>query len=120
MTHVDITRRLMMQAAPPGAKVISDQVMDRLRGLTADLLAHQPDQDDPLPRYLAIQDRSIPFGEADVAVALRDRRVVFTGGSGCIGTELLRQLWVNGVTDLISLANTAPTCSVLGVRGNGS
>ncbi len=63
MTHVDITRRLMMQAAPPGAKVISDQVMDRLRGLTADLLAHQPDQDDPLPRYLAIQDRSIPFGE---------------------------------------------------------
>jgi FlaA1/EpsC-like NDP-sugar epimerase len=53
-------------------------------------------------------------------VALRDRRVVFTGGSGCIGTELLRQLWVNGVTDLISLANTAPTCSVLGVRGNGS
>ncbi|MER7455775.1 polysaccharide biosynthesis protein [Micromonospora sp. NPDC126480] len=48
--------------------------------------------------------------------AVRGRRIVVTGGSGCLGTALLRRLNLLGPVALMSAAITPPTRPVPGVR----
>jgi nucleoside-diphosphate-sugar epimerase len=116
MPDVRETLSMMTQVAPPGEGTIADPELDHLRALTARLLAQRPDSDDELRRYLSIQERSIPVPTSAVRAAVGGRRVVVTGGSGCVGSELLRRLRDSGAAELVSVANTPPARSVSGVR----
>ncbi|MFY1681803.1 polysaccharide biosynthesis protein [Micromonospora sp. WMMD730] len=105
----------MTQVVPPGRTPVGEE-LDRLRRLTGQLMAAQVDSPAELARYLSVQDRGIPVPEQQVRAAIRGRRVLVTGGSGCIGTELLRTLAFLQPAVLMSAANTPPSHSVTGVR----
>ncbi|MET8278926.1 polysaccharide biosynthesis protein [Micromonospora sp. NPDC005174] len=105
----------MTQVAPPGRTPAGEE-LDRLRRLTGQLMASQPDSHTELARYLSVQERGIPVPEQEAGAAIRGRRVLVTGGSGCIGTELLRTLAALQPSVLVSAANTPPAHSVPGVR----
>ncbi|ASW53757.1 hypothetical protein CIK06_05470 [Plantactinospora sp. KBS50] len=79
-------------------------------------MAAQPDSHAELDRYLSVQERGIPVPEQEAEAAIRGRRVLVTGGSGCIGTELLRTLAHLRPSVLLSGADTPPAQSVVGVR----
>lgn len=108
---------LLRQAAPPGrATLPAAATVSRLRGLTAELLAARPQARDEHRRFAAVRHRSIspPYGPVSRAVA--GRTVLVTGGTGCIGQELLHQLAALRPARLVSLADQPPARPVPGVR----
>ncbi|NJC72976.1 polysaccharide biosynthesis protein [Planosporangium thailandense] len=79
-------------AAPPHQDSVDEPTRQRLAGLTTELLAARPDGAAELQRYRSITTRTAALPEQRVAAALRGRTVLVTGGCGCIGTALLRQV----------------------------
>jgi hypothetical protein len=82
----------MCEAVPPGRGDLDDGALRRLRDLTRSLLAARPEAQEEYARFLAIGKRSIPLPAADLESWLRDKTVLVTGGTGCIGSALMRQL----------------------------
>jgi nucleoside-diphosphate-sugar epimerase len=84
----------MQQVLPPGVDCTAqDDALGKLQGLTAQLidcyrsagkLAEDPFGD--------MRDRQIPLHEAEVASLITGRKVLVTGGAGCVGRVLLRAL----------------------------
>jgi nucleoside-diphosphate-sugar epimerase len=105
----------IQRAAGPYQQRLSDEVRNQLTTLTAALLAAHTEGTGELTRYLSIRRRTIPLDDRLVADHLRDRVVVVTGGSGCLGTALLEQVVRHGPRRVASLAITAPARAVPGV-----
>jgi len=116
MASVENLLQRMRYEVPPGRERLSGRDIDRLTVLTGDLLRQKPDSDRELARYLSIRDRTIAVPEAPVRSAVRNRRILVTGGSGCLGTVLLRQLSDLHPAELTSVAVTDPEDPVPGVR----
>lgn len=78
----------MRACAPPGQLQLGRWDCVMLRELTADLIAARPDAPAEYRRFLAIGQRKLPGPQRDLGGAF----VVVTGGTGCIGSALLRRL----------------------------
>ncbi|MGC9667804.1 NAD-dependent epimerase/dehydratase family protein [Planosporangium sp. 12N6] len=102
--------------APPRQDRLDQPTVECLTALTAELLASRPDSAGELQRYLSVGRRGTPLPEREVAAALRGRTVVVTGGSGYIGTVLLRQIRRLCAARLVSLDIAAPRRPVAGVE----
>ncbi|MEN3309003.1 MAG: hypothetical protein V7603_5205 [Micromonosporaceae bacterium] len=108
--------RQIQREAPPRQGLLGEPLRSRLTELTAQLLATYPDSRRELEYYLAIRERTIPLAEREVMAGVAGGTVVVTGGSGCVGTALLRQLSGLAPARLISLATTPPARPVPGVE----
>jgi nucleoside-diphosphate-sugar epimerase len=104
------------RAAPPGQPRLDAASRARLGELTAALLAVRPDSVAELDRYLAVRRRGIALPAGRAGADVRGRTVVVTGGSGCVGTALLRELARLRPGRLVSVAITAPARPVPGVE----
>jgi nucleoside-diphosphate-sugar epimerase len=115
MSDVDALVELMKHEVPPGQATLPERSVRRLRELTAELLAARPECTEEFRRYLGVRQRSIPVPDGLVETRLRGRRIVVTGGSGCVGTELLALITGLGA-EIVSGSITPPERTVPGVR----
>ncbi|MBB4693380.1 polysaccharide biosynthesis protein [Paractinoplanes abujensis] len=105
----------MRQVAPPGQATLPAATVDALRELTAELLAARPEAPAEHRRFAAVRHRAIsPPGTVVPAVA--GRVVLVTGGTGCVGRQLLHHLAALRPARLVSLAHLPPGRPVPGVR----
>jgi intracellular sulfur oxidation DsrE/DsrF family protein len=111
----DVLRQIQSEA-PPNQTCFDESVRSRLTELTAELLDARPTSREELEYYLGIRDRTISFPDSRVQANLAGATIVVTGGSGCVGTELLRQLRLFAPARLISAAITDPVHPVPGVQ----
>jgi len=82
----------MQEAAPEGREHLDEATLDRLRALTQSLLAASADADSEYRRFLEIQDRGLGLPGEDTRDWLGGKTVLVTGGTGCVGSMLMRQL----------------------------
>jgi nucleoside-diphosphate-sugar epimerase len=94
----------MRRAVPAGRSRLDDADAATLRELTAALIAARPEAADEYARFLAVAGRGLCLPEAELACRLGGRTIVVTGGTGCIGSTLLRQLAARGPARLVSVS----------------
>lgn len=83
---------LMRAAVPPGQQALDEQSLQRLGELTRQLLAARSEARPEYERFLDISERAIPLPEDDLATWLDGKNVLVVGGTGCIGSKLMRQV----------------------------
>ena len=120
MSSTEEILQLMVRDVPPGQRELRPDAKRRLTELTSRLLKARPDSAEEMRRYLAIQERGIPVPQDQVRAAVAGRRIVVTGGSGCLGTALLEQLAPLGPAELISASITPAAQKVPGEIGRAS
>ncbi|GII25393.1 NAD-dependent epimerase/dehydratase family protein [Planosporangium mesophilum] len=116
MRHTPAILEDMRSVAPPRQARLDEPTRGRLAELTAELLASRPGSGAELHRYLSIARRTVPLPERAVSAELRGRTVAVTGGSGCVGTVLLRQIRRLCTARLVSADIAAPRRPVTGVE----
>lgn len=84
--------QVIAETAPPTLGSVSGEVRRRLEELTSALLEVSPESQTEFRRYLGVSEREIPLLGELLFDRLQGRTILVTGGSGCIGTVLLRQL----------------------------
>ena len=82
----------MRETAPAGQQDLDSGVLGELRSLTQALMAAKPGAAEERARFLALRSRAIPVPEDELATWLGGATVLVTGGTGCIGSALLREL----------------------------
>lgn len=105
----------MHGVAPPG-ELPTPTDRRKLARLTAELLASTPDARAAYRSFVATAERWLDVDRARLADALDGRRVLVTGGTGCIGSQLLSQLGRFKPASLTSLSRRPPAAAVAGVR----
>jgi NAD(P)-dependent dehydrogenase (short-subunit alcohol dehydrogenase family) len=85
----------------------SEDAPSELVNLTDELSRRRPYATNEYERFRAIQDRTLPSLPAALGPRLEGRSVVITGGTGCIGTALLKQLRQYGPARVTSIARGA-------------
>ncbi|HZN19009.1 MAG TPA: polysaccharide biosynthesis protein [Micromonosporaceae bacterium] len=116
MSVTDEVLQLMARDVPPGQQELSPAARRRLVELTAWLRSARPDSGKELQRYLDIRERTIPVPRDAVRAAVAGRRIMVTGGSGCLGAALLDQLAALDPAQLVSASVTPAEREVPGVR----
>lgn len=116
MPVTDEILQLMARDVPPGQRELAPAARRRLVELTARLRSARPDSANELRRYLAVRERTIPMPREEVRAAVAGRRIMVTGGSGCLGAALLDQLAALGPAQLASASITPAGREVPGVR----
>jgi len=94
----------MRNAVPAGRQHLDRVELRSLRDLTRALVASKPDAQREYGRFLAIGQRSIGLPGAELAAWLHGKRMLVTGGTGCIGSALLTQLAGFGPARLVSVS----------------
>ncbi|HLJ55729.1 MAG TPA: polysaccharide biosynthesis protein [Chthonomonadaceae bacterium] len=103
-TATDIISR-MVALAPPGPTVLSGQIRRVLQGLTTRLRARLSDAvEEDLARFRSTRSRALELQVEASAAAIRGRRVLVTGGTGCIGSVLLERFSRLNPAALISVS----------------
>ncbi len=83
----------LLDAAPPGQGKLSDRSVRALRVATARLVdADGSAGREEYARFLAISSRSIAVDQAHLRQVHVGRVVLITGGTGCIGSEVVQQV----------------------------
>jgi nucleoside-diphosphate-sugar epimerase len=82
----------MCEAAPAGQDCLDDRTLGELRNLTQALVTASPGAEEERVRFNRVRQRSMGLPEADLEAWLRGATVLVTGGTGCIGSTLMRQL----------------------------
>ncbi|HEY2297769.1 MAG TPA: NAD-dependent epimerase/dehydratase family protein [Jatrophihabitans sp.] len=84
----------MREVAPPGQHDLDLATTEELGRLTDLLLEADPTAIDEYERYLEVMDRELDISgtRSRLLLAYRGRRVLVTGGTGCIGSMLIREL----------------------------
>ena len=82
----------MCNAVPRGRSSLDWHEISRLRSLTRDLLSAVPESEAEYLRYLAVRDRSLPVPMNVAGRWVAGKTILVTGGTGCIGSALVRQL----------------------------
>jgi nucleoside-diphosphate-sugar epimerase len=90
-TAAEIIAR-MHEAVPRGRQCLTDAELKRLAGLTQALLASKPEAQEEYGRFLAAVRKDIDLPGSVLAGCLQGKRILVTGGSGCIGSALMAQL----------------------------
>ena len=94
----------MREVAPAGQRRLDDTALQQLRDLTQSLIAAKEGAAEEHARFLAIARRGLCLPEAELADRLRDAAVLVTGGTGCIGSTLIRQLAARSPGRLVSVS----------------
>ena len=84
----------MSEVARPGQAELDLSTKEELSRLTALLLEADPTAVDEYERYLEVTGRELDIAgvRSRLLLAYRGRRILVTGGTGCIGSALIRQL----------------------------
>jgi nucleoside-diphosphate-sugar epimerase len=82
----------MHEAVPRGRPCLTGAETKRLAGLTQALLASKPEAQEEYSRFLAAVRKDIDLPGPVLAECLQGKRILVTGGSGCIGSALMAQL----------------------------
>ncbi len=104
--------RELEQAAAPGLPAPPPPAVGRLRAVTAALLAARPGAVGEYRRFEAVRRRTIAAPPSDLA----GRTLLVTGGTGCVGSALLRELVRQRPGRVVSLADRPPVAPVGGVE----
>lgn len=91
LTSTEIVAR-MHDAVLPGRRCLTDREARHLTALTQALLASKPAARSEYARFLASAEDGIDLADSVVAARLAGKRVLVTGGTGCIGSALIAQL----------------------------
>ena len=83
---------LMREAVPPGQQALDEESLQRLGELTQQLMAARGEAQQEYARFLGISERAIPLPEDGLATWLDGKNVLVVGGTGCIGSKLMRQV----------------------------
>ena len=97
-------------AVPPGRGDLSGDEVRLLSDLTRRLVAARPEAGEEYQRFQAVRERALSLPREQSAQWLAGRRVLVTGGTGCIGSMLMEQLAALGPARLVSVTRgvTAP------------
>lgn len=79
-------------AAPARAENLTPEQIERLRALTRELLELKPQAPAEYRRFEGVRRRGIDLPKQELAARLEGSVVLVTGGTGCIGRVLLREL----------------------------
>ena len=98
-----------MQAYGSTDPSINDQAREDLGRLTRllvsnDLVAAESEYE----RFIQVQDRNLEVDASIIRSAIEGRRILVTGGTGCIGKVLLSQLLTLNPAQVVSLESSAP------------
>jgi nucleoside-diphosphate-sugar epimerase len=94
----------MRQAVPPGKRCLTSQESRRLAALTHALLASKPEARGEYDRFLAAAGKDIDLPYPVLASRLKGKRILVSGGTGCIGAMLMAQLAQAGPARLVSVS----------------
>ncbi len=94
----------MRDAVPSGRSELTERERKELHGLTLALIAARPDAADEVRRFEAIRGRGVNVRDGELRRWLSGKTVLVTGGTGCIGTELLAQIAGRGPARLVSVS----------------
>lgn len=94
----------MSALVPPGRAHLGQRDRRRLRALTGSLLAARPEARAEHARFLAIGQRGLCLPDDRITGWLAGARVLVTGGTGCIGSALLRELGGRSLARLASVS----------------
>lgn len=94
----------MQAAAPPGRAALRNDELAQLRRLTGQLVALTGDGGQELRRFLAARERGTTVPTGEIGYWLSGRTVLVIGGTGCIGTELMRQIAAYEPQRLVSVS----------------
>jgi nucleoside-diphosphate-sugar epimerase len=83
---------MMQQAVPPGRQRLTGAELRRLGALTRALLASKPAAHEESDRFLAAAGKDIDLPYPFLAECLGGKRILVTGGTGCVGAMLMAQL----------------------------
>lgn len=107
----------LKSAAPPRAGVLSPGQIGRLRELTGMLLDLKPQAEAEYRRFEDVRERGIVLPHQELAARLEGATVLVTGGTGCIGRILLRQLLTYNPARVVSLSRgRVPVPPIAGVE----
>ena len=104
MNQVSELIEAMCSAVPAGRESLDEQEISLLRPLTYALLSEMPESESEYQRYLAVTDRTLPIPMEKVGNWLRDKTVLVTGGTGCIGSALIARLLELGARRVVSVS----------------
>ena len=84
----------MLSVAPPGQRDLDLKTRDALLDLTGLLLEADDSATQEYQRYIDLRHRQLDLSAIndDLRAAYEGRRILVTGGTGCIGQALIRQL----------------------------
>ncbi len=82
----------MHAAVPRGRERLAGAELKCLADLTQALLASRPEAQEEYGRFLAAVRKDIDLPGPVIAARLQGKRILVTGGSGCIGSALMAQL----------------------------
>ena len=82
----------MREAVPQGRRSLADAESAGLARMTRALLASRPEARGEYTRFLAMARKDIDLPDAPLAACLQGKRILVTGGTGCIGSALMAQL----------------------------
>lgn len=90
-TPAEIIAR-MQQDVPPGREHLNDGELRHLATLTRALLASKPAAQEEYRRFLDAARKNIDLPQPVLAERLAGKRILVTGGTGCIGAKLVSEL----------------------------
>jgi nucleoside-diphosphate-sugar epimerase len=94
----------MREAVPRGRQSLTGAELKRLARLTQALLASQPEAQAEYGRFLAAVRKDIDLPGPVLSARLQGKRILVTGGSGCIGSALMEQLARFSPAQLVSVS----------------
>lgn len=94
----------MLDIAPPFLGSLSENQLEELLRLTKELLVAAPESVEELHRFDEARARRIDVASNLLAQEVSGRRVLVTGGTGCIGEVLFNELEALSPSSLVSLS----------------
>ena len=94
----------MCNAVPQGRASLDRHEISLLRSLTRSLLLETPESEAEYLRYLAIRDRFLPVPMEMAGSWVKDKSILVTGGTGCVGTALIGCLSGLGAERIVSVS----------------
>jgi NAD(P)-dependent dehydrogenase (short-subunit alcohol dehydrogenase family) len=94
----------MCAAVPAGRDSLDEAEIALLRPLTLALLTEMPESKDEYQRFLSVLARSLPIPVSAASSWLRDKTVLVTGGTGCVGSALIVRLLALGAGRVVSVS----------------
>lgn len=82
----------MREAAPAGRQLLSEETIGELQSLTRTLTTEKSDAVQECTRFDELRSRCLNLDEPALAAWLKDKSVLVTGGTGCLGTILLAEV----------------------------
>jgi nucleoside-diphosphate-sugar epimerase len=82
----------MRVAVPPGRERLDEAELGRLASLTRSLVAASTGVEQEHARFQAIRERDLALPRAELGPWLEGRKILVTGGTGCVGSVLMSQL----------------------------